>query len=55
VIKSLFMELPLERVLGWRRRRNPELVRIAGDYEAERRAAGRAVPADIALLKEALP
>jgi hypothetical protein len=53
VIKSLFMELPLPRVLGWRGRCNPELVRIAGDYEAERRAAGRAVPADIALIKAA--
>jgi hypothetical protein len=53
VIKALFLELPLERVLGWRTRCNPELVRIAGDYEAERRAAGRIVPADIALIKAA--
>jgi hypothetical protein len=53
VIKSLFMELPLERVLDWRGRCNRELVRIAGDYEAERRAAGRVVPADIALIKAA--
>jgi hypothetical protein len=51
VIKALFLELPLERVHGWRGRTNSELLRIAGDYEAERRAAGRVVPADIALIK----
>lgn len=50
VIKTLFVELPLARVHGWRERGNPELVRMAGDYEAERRAAGRTVPADIALI-----
>jgi hypothetical protein len=51
VIKTLFLELPLARVHGWRGRANPELVRMAGDYEAERRAAGRTVPADIALIR----
>lgn len=51
VIKTLFMELPLARVLGVSERNNAELVRIAGDYEAERRAAGRAVPADIAMIR----
>ena len=53
VIKALFNELALERVIGWRDRCNPELVRMAGDYAAERRAAGRSVPADIALIKAA--
>jgi hypothetical protein len=51
VIKLLFMELSLTRVVDWRARANPELRRIAGDYEAERRAAHRPVPADIALIK----
>jgi len=54
VIKALFVELPLARVQGWSERANPELVRMASDYEAERRAAGRPVPADIALIR-ALP
>jgi hypothetical protein len=53
VIKALFMELALDRVIGWRARNNPELVRMASDYEAERRAARRSVPSDIALIKAA--
>jgi len=53
VIKTLFVELPLSRVIGWRDRANPELVRMATDYAAERRAAGRSVPADIALIQAA--
>lgn len=51
VIKTLFLELPLARVHGWRGRANAELVRMATDYEAERRAAGRTIPADIALIR----
>jgi hypothetical protein len=51
VMKALFLELALKRVVGWRGRNNPELVRMASDYEAERRAAGRPVPPDIALIK----
>jgi hypothetical protein len=51
VMKTLFVELGLERVIGWRERNNPELRRVAGDYEAERRAAGRPVPTDIASIK----
>lgn len=53
VIKALFLELALDRVIGWRARNNPELVRMASDYEAERRAAGRTVPTDIALIQAA--
>jgi hypothetical protein len=53
VIKTLFVELPLSRVIGWRDRTNTELVRMATDYAAERRAAGRSVPADIALIQAA--
>jgi hypothetical protein len=51
VIKTLFVELPLARIHDWRQRANSELVRMASDYEAERRAAGRPVPADIALIR----
>jgi hypothetical protein len=53
VIKCLFVELPLARVIRWRDRNNPELVRMAADYAAERRAAGRPVPEDIALIQAA--
>jgi hypothetical protein len=55
VIKALFLELGLTRVIGWRDRANPELRRIAADYEAERCAAGRPVPADIQSIKETEP
>lgn len=51
VIKALFLGLALERVLSWRERSNPELRRIAADYEAERRAAGRPVSPDLASIQ----
>lgn len=50
VVKTLFLELELARVLDWRARANPELRRMARDYAAERSAAGRPVPADIAAI-----
>lgn len=53
VVKSMFVELPLERVIGWRPRVSAELVRMARDYRAERTAAGRVVPSDIALIEAA--
>jgi hypothetical protein len=49
VLKSLFNNVPLARIQGLAERANPELTRMAGDYAAERRAAGRSVPADIDL------
>lgn len=49
VLKALFNSIALSRVVGLDSRLNPELSRMARDYAAERRAAGRAVPADIAL------
>lgn len=49
VLKALFNSIALSRVVGLGSRLNPELSRMARDYAAERRAAGRAVPADIAL------
>ncbi len=49
VLKALFIGVALSRVVGLDKRRSQELARMAGDYAAERRAAGRAVPADIDL------
>jgi len=50
VLKVMFVELPLDTVDGLRGRITPELRRMAEDYARERRAAGRPVPADIAIL-----
>ncbi len=55
VMKALFTEVPLDRVFDWRSRNNAELARMAGDYEAERRAAGRSVPGDIGSIQETNP
>jgi hypothetical protein len=49
VLKSMFNGVALRRIVGLERRRGPELARMATDYAAERRAAGRTVPADIDL------
>jgi hypothetical protein len=49
VLKALFIGAPLARVVGLRRRLNPDLSRMARDYASERRAAGRPVPADLPL------
>jgi len=50
VLKALFNNIALVRVTGLASRLNPELSRMASDYAAERRAAGRTVPSDIALV-----
>ncbi|MBF0394686.1 MAG: EboA domain-containing protein, partial [Alphaproteobacteria bacterium] len=50
VLKALFTGAPLSRVRGLSDRLNPTLVRMCVDYAAERRAAGRVVPPDIALI-----
>jgi hypothetical protein len=50
VMKAVFNELSLARVRGLRERNNDELRRIVKDFAAERRAAGRVVPADLALI-----
>lgn len=50
VVKALFVGAPLARVEGLRARDNPELSRMVRDYASERRAAGRAIPADVALV-----
>ena len=49
VLKALFNNTPLARIEGLSRRANKNLARMAADYAAERRAAGRSVPADIDL------
>ena len=54
VVKALFTEVPLSRVQGLVARRNPELYRMARDYEAERRAASRPVSIDLAFVAHAL-
>ena len=49
ILKALFNNVALARVIGLEARRNSELARMAADYAAERRAAGRSVPDDIGL------
>ena len=46
-LKSMFMGVALARIVGLERRRNRELSRMALDYAAERRAAGRPIPSDL--------
>jgi hypothetical protein len=47
VLKALFNDVALERIVNLHCRFNPELSRMADDYVSEREAAGRSVPADI--------
>ncbi|WP_209312407.1 EboA domain-containing protein [Streptomyces lonarensis] len=53
VLKCLFVEVPLRAVAGLAERRDAELAALADGLAAERRAAGRAVPADLALITPA--
>lgn len=50
VMKAVFSGISLGRIRGLSGRVNSELERMARDYSAERRAAGREVPADLARL-----
>lgn len=50
VLKALFTEVPLDRILALQSRVTPELRRMARDYASERAAAGRTVPEDIAVI-----
>ena len=54
VLKAMFNSVFLARIVGLDGRLNTELSRMALDYAAERRAAGRSVPPDLgrALTKE---
>jgi len=51
VLKSMFMEVAVDRIVGLAERVNAELVRMAEDFGDERRAAGRTVPEDIERIK----
>lgn len=53
VLTALVTGVALDRVVGLGARVTPELVRMANDYAAERRAAGRSVPADLDYITDA--
>jgi hypothetical protein len=55
VLKAAFNNLALARIVGLATRNNAELARMAGDFAAERRAAGRPVPADLDLVLKGTP
>jgi len=50
VLKAIFIEVPIGRILGLESRITPELQRMAADYASERTAAGRSVPKDVTRL-----
>ena len=50
VLKALFTEVRLPRIIGLASRVTPELQRMVRDYVDERRAAGRLIPPDVALI-----
>jgi hypothetical protein len=50
VLKALFIGVPLRRIVGLEARVGPELRRMVEAFARERRAAGRPVPDDVALV-----
>jgi len=52
IMKAMFVGIPLARVHGWQSRVNAELIRMARDFKAERQAAGRPVPPEVALIED---
>ena len=52
VLKAVFMEVAVDRIVGLAQRVNDEMVRMATDFGDERSAAGRAVPQDIQHITE---
>lgn len=50
VLKALFLGVPVERIALLERRANPPLGRMVAAYASERRAAGRSVSQDVALV-----
>lgn len=52
VMKAYFLDVRVARILGLDERKNAELARMASDFSAERRAAGRPVPPDLGLVLE---
>ena len=53
IMKALFVGIPLSRIHRWESRANAELLRMSRDFAAERRAAARPVPDDVARIEEA--
>jgi hypothetical protein len=53
VLQALITGVALDRFVGLGARVTPDLVRMANDWAAERRAAGRSVPADLDYIAEA--
>ena len=51
VMKALFLGVTARGILGVQERVTPELSRMLDDYERERVAAGRAVPADLGWIR----
>jgi hypothetical protein len=54
VIKALFMGSDLGRIAGLAQRTTPELRRMIRAFASERRAAGRPIPSDAALVEPSL-
>ena len=52
ILKALFIGSPLAPVVGLRERMNDDLAAMLRDYRAEREAAGRDVPGELAALLE---
>ncbi|MGO2470267.1 MAG: EboA domain-containing protein, partial [Microbacterium gubbeenense] len=52
VLKLVFMDAPLDQVAGLHERRDDELAAMADRFAAERAAAGRTIPHDLALIRE---
>ena len=50
VLKAIFLGVPVARIHDLASRANSELCRMLEDYASERRAAGRAVPDDVAVV-----
>lgn len=51
-MKALFNDVPLSRIVGLDGRMNADLVRMARGYASERRAAGRTISHDLAMLEQ---
>jgi hypothetical protein len=50
VLKALFLGVRVVGIEGLRRRFNAELARMVEGYASERRAAGRVIPDDVAVI-----
>ncbi|WP_080058790.1 EboA domain-containing protein [Spirosoma aerolatum] len=50
VMKAFFTDKDITQIMGLQKRKNTRLTHILTDYAAERRAAGRSLPANIELL-----